>query len=167
MILRAVVGVITLFLGRELSFLFCGAMAALLGLRLTPFLPASWPFWGDYAFLAVLAIVAALLTRAHERAPFIIGGFLAGGFGASEYFAPGVQVIPLIPFILGSLVGATIVGILGEWGMIIVSSMVGVYLIYGVLPIFGMAKTLVSAAIFVVGVVAQAIMFQSQKHSER
>jgi len=167
MIIRSVVGVVALFLGRELSFLFCGAMAAFIGMRLTPLLPSSWPFWANYAFLAALGIIAMLLTRVHERAGYIVGGFLVGGFAASEYFAPGISAIPLIPFILGSLIGAAFVGILGDWGMIIASALIGVYLIYGVLPLFGMAKVLVSAAIFVIGAVAQAIMFQAQKHSER
>ena len=167
MIIRGVAGVIMLFLGRELSYLFCGVMAALIGLRFTPLLPSAWPFWADYVFLAVLAIIAALLTRVHERAPFIVGGFLAGGFVASEYFAPDALLIPIIPFILGSLAGAVFVGVLGDWGSIIVSSLIGVYLIYGILPFYGMALVLVSAVIFVVGAVAQVIMYQAIKHSER
>jgi hypothetical protein len=51
--------------------------------------------------------------------------------------------------------------------MIIVSTFIGTYLIYGILPLFGIAKTLVSAGIFIVGALAQVIIFQAQKHSDR
>jgi hypothetical protein len=48
-----------------------------------------------------------------------------------------------------------------------VACLIGTYLIYGVLPLVGTAKTLASAGIFVVGALAQVILFQMQKHSDR
>jgi hypothetical protein len=51
--------------------------------------------------------------------------------------------------------------------MIIVSCLIGTYLISGVLPLTGTAKILASAGIFIVGALAQITIFQSQKHSQR
>lgn len=167
LVMRGVAGVVILFLGRELSFLFSAALAAFLGVRLLPLLPASWPAWADLAFLAAIAILAAVLTIINRDAGFYVCGFLVGGFALTEYFAPGVAVIPILPFIVGSVLGAVIIGLLGEWGMILVSCLIGTYLIYGVLPLFGIAKTLASAGIFIVGALAQVIFFQMQKHSDR
>ena len=79
-IVRAVIGGILLFLGRELNFLFAGAMAALIGFRLTPLLPPQWPQWSDYAFMAGLALIAAAITIINER----VGFFLSGFFDLSE-----------------------------------------------------------------------------------
>lgn len=165
--LRGVAGVVILLLGRELSFLFSAVMAAFIGMRLLPLLPAAWPAWADLAFLATLAVLAAVLTIINKDAGFYVCGFLVGGFVLSEYFAPGIAAIPVLPFIVGSVLGAVIIGLLGEWGMIIVSCLIGTYLIYGVLPLVGTAKTLASAGIFIVGALAQVIFFQMQKHSDR
>jgi hypothetical protein len=85
----------------------------------------------------------------------------------NEIYAPGLQTIPVLPFIVGSVLGAVVIGLLGEWGMIVISCLIGTYLIYGILPLFGVAKTLASAGIFIVGALAQVILFQMQKHSDR
>lgn len=163
--IRAAAGVIILLLGRELSFLFSAAMAAFIGTRLTYLLPFTWPAWSDLAFIAVLAILAALLTLNNKNTGYYVCGFLVGGFAFSEYFAPGASTLPLLPFIVGSVLGAVIVGLLGEWAMIVVACLIGAYLIYGILPLRGMAKTLAIAGIFIVGALAQVTIFQMQKHS--
>jgi hypothetical protein len=164
---QLVAGVIILFLGREVSFLFSAAMAYFIGIRLTPYLPASWPAWGDLAFLAVIAVTAAALTLIDKRTGYYVCGFLIGGFVFNEIYAPGSLIIPILPFFVGSVLGAVIIGLSGEWGMIVVASLIGTYFIYGVLPLRGTAKTLVSAGVFVVGTLAQVILFQMQKHSDR
>lgn len=166
-LIRGAVGVMILFLGRELSFLFSAAMAAFLGFRLTPLLPSAWPSWSDTAFIITIAIIAAILTTLNESAGFYVSGFLIGGYAFTEYFAPNSLVIPLLPFIIGSVLGAIILGLLTDWAMIVVSTFIGTYLIYGILPWFGTAKILASAGIFIVGGLAQVIIFQMQKHSDR
>ncbi|HSO11417.1 MAG TPA: hypothetical protein VLT51_03505 [Anaerolineales bacterium] len=165
--LRGVAGAAILFLGRELSFLFAAVMAAFIGIRLIPFLPASWPGWADLAFLVAVAVLGAVLTVIDKRAGYYVCGFLIGGFIFNEIYAPNSLVIPILPFVVGSVLGSVIIGIFGEWAMIIVACLIGTYLIYGVLPLHGTAKTLASAGIFVVGALAQVIIFQMQKHSDQ
>lgn len=166
-IVSGIAGAIMLFLGRELSFLFSAAMAFFIGIRLVPLLPGGWPPWAETAFLITLAVVAAILTLINERAGFYVTGFLVGGYVLSEIYAPGVLAIPLLPFIVGSVLGALIIGIFTEWAMIIVSCLVGVYFIAGLLPLAQTPKTLAGAALFLIGGLVQVITFQAQKHSER
>ena len=166
-VLRGAAGAIILFLGRELSFMFSASMAVFIGFRLLPLLPASWPSWGDTAFIIALAVVAALLTILNERAGYYVCGFLIGGYVFNEIYAPNSTVIPILPFIVGTVLGAVIIGVFTEWAMIVVSCLIGTYLIYGILPLVGTARTLASAGIFLVGALAQVIIFQMQKHSER
>lgn len=165
--IRGAIGVMILFLGRELSFLFSGAMAGFLATRLVPFLPSAWPSWSGIAFVLAVAVIAGILTSIDENAGFYISGFFIGGYVLTEYFAPNSTAIPVIPFIIGSVLGAVLLGVLKDWGMIIVSTFIGTYLIYGILPLVGTAKTLASAGIFIVGGLAQVIIFQAQKHSDR
>jgi uncharacterized membrane protein YoaK (UPF0700 family) len=165
--IRGIAGAVILFLGRELSFLFSAVMAAFIGTRLTHLLPPAWPAWADFAFLAALAILGAVLTLSDKGTGYYVCGFLVGGFVFSEIYAPGSSTLPILPFVVGSVLGAVIVGLLGEWAMILVSCLIGTYLIYGVLPLSGTARTLASAGIFAVGALAQVTMFQMQKHSDR
>jgi hypothetical protein len=165
--IRGAAGVVILLLGRELSFLFSAAMAAFLGTRLLHLLPPFWPSWTDLAFLVTLAVLGAALTLVNKEAGYYVTGFLVGGFAFSEYFAPGASTLPFLPFLVGSVLGAVVIGLLGEWGMIVVACLIGSYLIYGVLPLRGTAKTLAIAGIFILGALVQVTMFQMQKHSER
>ena len=85
LIIRGVIGGILLFLGRELNFLFAGAMAALIGFRLTPLLPPQWPAWSDVAFIITLGVIAAIIVLINERLGYFLSGVLAGGFLLIEY----------------------------------------------------------------------------------
>jgi hypothetical protein len=96
-IARGLIGGILLFLGRELNFLLAASTSAFLGLRLTPLLPAEWPGWSDYVFVAALAILAGIIPFVNERAGYYLSGCLAGGSFLVEYYAPGVLTVPLLP----------------------------------------------------------------------
>ena len=166
-IARGVIGGILLFLGRELNFLFAGAMAALIGFRLTPFLPSQWPQWSDYAFMAGLALIAAAITILNERVGYFLSGFLSGGLFLVEYYAPGVLTLPLLPFILGGLIGSLIIGIFTEWALMLVSCLIGAYYLTDLFTLSPMAEILVGSGLFIIGAVTQAILMRMQKTSDR
>ena len=166
-IVRAVIGGILLFLGRELNFLFAGAMAALIGFRLTPLLPPQWPQWSDYAFMAGLALIAAAITIINERLGYFLSGFLSGGLFLVEYYAPGVLTLPLLPFILGGAIGSLIIGIFTEWALMLVSCLIGAYYVTDLFTLSPMAEILVGSGLFIIGAVTQAILMRMQKTSDR
>src|SRR6266542_6178844 len=120
-VIRGVIAGVLLFLGRELNFLFAAAMAALIGFRLVPLLPAQRPSWADLAFIITLAVIAAILVLINERAGYFISGFLAGGFLLAEYYAPNQLTVPWLPFMIGGVIGSVILGLLTEWALILVS----------------------------------------------
>ena len=166
-VLRGVIGGILLFLGRELNFLFAAAMAMVWGFRIAPRLPDRWPSWGLWAFVLVLALVAAIIALVNERLGYFLSGFLAGSFFLVEYFAPGASTVPVLPFIIGGVIGSLILGLLTEWAMILVSSTIGAAYVLGLFRLNPTAEILVGAGLFVVGALTQVIIMQSQKHSER
>lgn len=167
LILRGVIGAILLFLGRELNFLFAAAMAAFWAFRIAPVLPATWPAWGDWAFVITLALVAAIIALINERVGYFLSGFLAGSFFLVEYYAPGASTVPVLPFIVGGVLGSLILGLLTEWAMILVSSAIGAAYVLNLFRLQPMAEILVGAGLFIVGALAQVIIMQSQKHAER
>lgn len=165
--LRTIAGIIILFLGRELSFLFSAAMAAFLGMRLTFLLPPSLPGWADTALILTLALLGAVLTLLNKDTGFYVCGFLIGGFAFNEYFASRSAAFLILPFVVGSVLGAVFIGLLKEWALILVSTLIGTYLLYGVLPLSSTARILASGGLFVIGALVQVILFQMQKHAER
>jgi len=167
LIARGVLGGILLFLGRELNFLLSGGMAALIGFRLLPILPSQWPGWSTYAFIGGLALLAAALTIIKERAGYFLSGFLAGGYFLVEYYAPGVLTLPLLPFIIGGVIGSLIMGMFTEWALMIVSCLIGVYYVTDLFTLSPTAETLVGAGLFIVGAVTQALIMRMQKSSDR
>lgn len=163
LILQGVIGVIILFLGRELNFLFAGGMAALVALRLTPKLPATLPNWADYAFMAGVAIIAALVVIANEPVGYYVSGFFAGGFVLMEWFEPGVLTFPVLPFFVGSVIGAVIIGVFTEWALIVISSLIGAIYATTLFRLGQTAETLVAGGLFVIGALTQAILMRMEK----
>jgi hypothetical protein len=160
---RGVIGGILLFLGRELNFLFAAAMAALIGFRLTPTLPAPWPGWYDYIFIGSLALIAAVITIINERVGYFLSGFLAGGYFLVEYYAPGVLTLPFLPFLIGGVIGFLLLGIFTEWALLVVSCLVGAYYVTGLFILSPTAEILVGSGLFIIGAVTQAILMRMQK----
>lgn len=163
LVIRGVIGGILLFLGRELNFLFAAAMAALIAFRLTPLLPAQWPWWGDGAFILTLAIIAAILVLLNARAGYFVSGFLAGGYLLVEYYAPNMMIVPWLPFVIGGVIGALILGLLTEWALILVSSGIGAAYVLNLVRLDPTAEILVGAGLFIVGALTQVIIMQAQK----
>ncbi|MEP7137166.1 MAG: hypothetical protein ABI904_19745 [Chloroflexota bacterium] len=163
-LVRGAIGGILIFLGRELNFLFAGGFAAMIALRVVPLLPSSWPAWGDMAFVVVMALIAAAIPMLNERAGYVLSGILAGGFFLADYYVPGFISIPILPFLLGGTVGGIVMGVLTEWALMIVSSLVGS--IY-VMDLFTFSRTMelvLTGGLFFAGALTQVIMWRMQKH---
>lgn len=163
-IARGVIGGILLFLGRELNFLLAAAMAAFLGLRLTPLLPAQWPGWSDYAFILALGAIAAGITIAKERFGYFLSGFLVGAAFLVEYYEPGVLTLPLLPFLVGGLLGAIVLGVFTQWALMIISSLVGAYSLTNMFNLHPTAEILVTSGLFIIGALTQVVLWRMQKN---
>jgi hypothetical protein len=167
LIVRGVIGGILLFLGHELNFLFAGAMAVLLGFRLTPLLPSQWPGWTDYVFIIGLGVIAAVVVLLNERAGYFISGFLAGGLLLVEYYAPDTLTVPWLPFVIGGIIGALVIGIFTDWALILVTSAIGAAYLLNLFVLNPTLEILIGAGLFIVGALTQVIIMQSQKQAER
>jgi hypothetical protein len=155
---KAAFGAILLFIGREVNFLFAGGFAALIGFRLAPALPAAWPPWSDTAFIVGLGVIAAAIPLIHERAGYAASGILAGGYFMVEYFAPGLPTLPPIPFIVGAFFGAVIMGLLTEWALMLVSSVIGAVYLTAIFNVSLDVRAWLTGALFLVGALTQVIL---------
>ena len=164
-VLRAIIGGIFLFLGRELNFFIAAAMAALIGLQLTPRLPQQWPGWSDYAFMLGLAVVTAWVTIRNERFGYFLYGFLVGGYILVQYVEPGVLTLPFLPFLVGGVIGAILIGIFTEWALMVVSCLVGSYFVTSILTLSPIAEILVGSGLFIIGALTQVILRRMQDNA--
>ena len=141
-------------------------MAALIGLRLTPLLPPQWPVWSSYVFMLGLAVAAAFVTIRRERFGYFLSGFLVGSYFLVEYYEPGVLTLPLLPFLVGGVIGSIIIGIFTEWALMVVSCLVGAYFITSMFTLSPTAEILVGSGLFVLGALTQVILMQMQGKDE-
>ena len=146
-LIRGALGGILLFLGRELNFLFAGGFAAMIALRVVPLLPSNWPAWGDIAFIVV------------------ISGILAGGFYLADYYVPGFIAIPILPFLVGGAVGGIVMGLLKEWSLMIVSSLVGAIYVMDLFTFRRDLELMLTGLLFFAGALTQVLIWRAQKHS--
>ena len=164
-LIRGALGGILLFLGRELNFLFAGGFAAMIALRVVPLLPSSWPAWGDIAFIVGMAAIAAAIPAINERAGYVVSGILAGGFYLADYYVPGFIAIPILPFLVGGAVGGIIMGLLKEWSLMIVSSLVGAIYVMDLFTFRRDLELMLTGLLFFVGALTQVLIWRAQKHS--
>ena len=165
-LIKGIMGGVMLILGRELNFLFAGSMTALLAVRFIPYLPSNWPWWSGIAFVAGMGILVAAVAILNERVGYVISGFVAGGYILSEYYSPETPGVPILPFIVGSGFGAIIMGLLTEWAMIVVSSIIGAVYVTSTFTLGQTERTLVTAGLVVVGLLVQVVIMRMQKQAE-
>lgn len=163
--IRGVLGIIFLFFGREVNFLFAGGMAALIAVRISPLLPPTWPTWEVYAFILGLGILAASTQFINERFGYVVSGALGGAYFMSEYFAPGAAALPPLPFIVGAGIGGIVMGVFTEWALMVISSVVGAYFATDFFPRMTLdLKMMISGGLFLAGGFTQVMMRRMQQH---
>lgn len=158
LIVRGVIGGILLFLGRELNFLLAAAMAALLSFRFLPFLPAQWPGWYDYVLIVGLAIIAGSIPIINPRVGYYVSGFVTGGTFLVEYSAPDGVSLPIVPFLIGAILGSLILGIFTEWALIVISCVIGAYYTTNLFILSYIPRLLVGSGLFIIGALTQAFL---------
>lgn len=166
-LIRGALGGILLFLGRELNFLFAGGFAAMIALRVVPLLPSSWPAWGDIAFIVVMAAIAAAIPAINELAGYVVSGILAGGFYLADYYVPGFIAIPILPFLVGGAVGGIVMGLLKEWSLMIVSSLVGAIYVMDLFTFRREIELMLTGLLFFAGALTQVLTWRAQKYSSK
>jgi hypothetical protein len=131
-IVRLLVGLGLLTLGRQLFWLFVGAVGFILGINVATTFFSDQPEWVILLIALLAGVVGAVLALVLQQVAVIIAGFIAGGIIAVDL----LRLLELqndialwIPFIVGGLIGAILVAALFDWALIILSSLSGAALI--------------------------------------
>ena len=95
----------------------------------------------------------------------MVSGILAGGFYLADYYVPGFIAIPILPFLVGGAVGGIVMGLLKEWSLMIVSSLVGAIYVMDLFTFRRDLELMLTGLLFFAGALTQVLTWRAQKHS--
>ena len=174
-IAKGVFGGLMLFLGRDMDWLFSLGLGLLVGLKLTSLLAADSPPWMFILLVVAVGVISVLPYLVYPEARFILTGFLFGGYLLSEYgsdllttfFGTGLSGSTWAIFFVGAVIGAAVLGVAGEWGIMFATALAGAFLISDIFTsLSSVARYLVAGGLFITGGIAQAIIMRVEKAGE-
>ncbi|MEK6571181.1 MAG: hypothetical protein AABZ61_07420 [Bacteroidota bacterium] len=164
------VGLCLLVLGRKLFWLFVGVIGFLAALSLSGQTLHGQPQPAVIITAIGIGLVGALLALFLQKVAIALAGFAAGGyitFILRDTLGWGSLQYPWLPILIGAILGAVLLSMLFEWALIILSSLIGSYLITQDLG-FGSRVTLTLFIVIAIsGIVIQAGAMRKKRHKRK
>ena len=164
-ILSVAIGVVVLFFGRKLFWLCVAAVGFAAGVEVAPHLVHEPSVVLQLSVAVVFGFIGALLAMFLQKVAIAIAGFLAGGKLAvalvTAFVVRGANY-PGVTFIIGGIIGAILLLALFDWTLIVLSGVVGAYLICQTIVLPQTGATILFVALAVIGVVVQATAFRGR-----
>jgi len=154
-----ILGILLLFLGRRLFWLFVGVAGFIAGLTFVPQVMSGQSELAILLIAIIAGIIGALLAIMLEGLAILIAGFLAGGYLMTTLvvaFGFHVSAEPPVIYIIGGIIGLLLVAVLFDWAIIILSALLGAEILMPFLHISGTVYWLVFLGLVVVGIAVQA-----------
>lgn len=162
-ILSVLIGVVVLFFGRKLFWLCVAAVGFAAGMQVAPHLMHEPSEILQLSVAIVFGFIGALLALFLQKVAIAIAGFLAGGKLAmalvAAFIAEGARY-PGIAFIVGGIIGAILLLGVFDWALIVMSALVGAYLIRHTIALPPTGATLLFVGLTAVGIIVQAAAFR-------
>jgi len=125
-------GLVLLLAGRRLYWFFIGIAGFVLGVSV-----ASYFFKGESQWVVLLialaaGLVGALLARSLQKLALMVAGFIAGGYALATLFKLLKFNLPVetwLLYLVGGIIGVSLVLFLFEWALMILSSATGATLL--------------------------------------
>lgn len=159
-ILSALIGAAILLFGRKLFWLCVAAVGFAAGVEIAPHLVQQPTPMLALTFALVLGFIGALLALFLQKIAIAVVGFLTGGKLAtaiSATFLVQHSTYVAIIFLIGGIIGALLLLALFDWALIVVSSVIGAYLIQSAVALPQAGTAILFAALTLVGIIAQTM----------
>jgi hypothetical protein len=159
------VGLLLLFFGRKLFWLFVGATGFVVGMEVAATL---FPHQNDWAVIAglILGLVGAVAAIFVQKIAIGIAGFLAGGYFLMtalrgwEIQSPETS---WISFLIGGAIGALLMYVVFNWALIILSSISGAHLLIHPFALKHEVAALAFVVLAMIGILTQGKILGSSK----
>lgn len=156
-------GLLLLFLGRKLFWVFVGVFGFLAGVQIAPRVAQGQPELILLLIAAGLGILGAILAIVLQRVAVAVAGWFAGGYLAVRFaVAWGWQGESTlwISFIVGAVIAAIVVSLLFDWALIVLSALTGAILVSDALAWGQSVELIVAAILFVLGALTQSHLLE-------
>jgi uncharacterized protein DUF4203 len=164
-ILSILIGAIILFFGRRLFWLCVAAVGFAAGVEFAPHLVHEPSQVLQLSIAIVFGFIGALLALFLQKIAIAIAGFLAGGKLAMALVAAFVAEsarYPGVTFIIGGIIGMILLLSLFDWALIVMSAVVGAYLIGHTIVLPPTGATLLFVGLAAVGIIVQTAAFRGR-----
>lgn len=163
---EVVIGLISLAAGRKLYWFFCGAAGFVVGLILGDSIFGEQEIWLRLGLGILLGVIGSTLAVFLQRALVFTAGFIAGCLAVSAGLsALNIQMpvtVAWIPFLVGGLICAGLLAGLYGWGLIVLSSIVGAYLVLQGVGLAGAGAALIFIGLVMMGVAVQGRLIRNR-----
>ncbi len=164
-IVNLVLGILLLFLGRKLFWLFVGVAGFLLGMHYASYIAARSE--GSRLLIALAAgIIGAVLAILLQKIAIAVAGFIIGAYLGVELLHLAISAPASwnwAAYIIGGIIGALLILVLFDWALIILSSLSGASLIVHNVAIHAGASQLLYVGLVIVGILVQAGIMRSTR----
>ena len=154
-----VAGLLVLFLGRRLFWLFVGLIGFVGGFTIAQRYFHAQPEWVAFAIALGVGLVGILVAIFVQRVAIALAGFFAGGYvgmaAAAQMGAPAASNEWMF-YLIGAIIGAVILSLFFDWALIFLSSLSGAVLVTRGLTISNDLILIATAVLFVLGFLVQA-----------
>ncbi len=162
-IIRLIPGIVVLFAGRNIFWLFIALIGFLAGIQFASLWLADQQTWMILMAGVFAGIIGALLAVVFERVAFALAGFYAAALLASLSAARfGVMDIHLVMIVAG-IAGALIAFVLTDWAIIILSALAGAATIVSVFALEPPIESSLFIVLAIIGVLVQSAMLKRHK----
>ena len=158
-LLRILVGIALLVMGRRLFWLFVGLIGFISGTRLAIHFFPDQPEWMILAIALLAGVLGALLALCLQWLAIGLAGFSAGAYIFVRFLHVsgwGTTEMEWLFFVIGGILGVLLILVLFDWALIILSSLVGSGFITETIHVGQELMTLLFIPLFIVGVVIQS-----------
>ena len=151
-------GVLLLFLGRKLFWLFVAVVGFLIGMTFAPELLPNQPDSVILTISLIAGLLGALLAALLQKVAVGLAGLAAGGYIVYyllEFVTVNLGDYQWMAILAGGILGALLAGSMFDWALILITSASGATIISSGLELAMPISAVVLVALLVIGVVAQ------------
>ena len=152
-------GVLLLFLGRKLFWLFVAVVGFLLGINYAPQILSNQPQSVILTISLITGLLGALLAALLQKLAVGLAGFAAGGyivFYLLQFVAVNFGEYQWMAILAGAIIGALLAGSMFDWALVLITSATGATLISQGLNLGMPISAIALIGLFIFGLFVQA-----------
>ncbi|MBI9048692.1 MAG: DUF4203 domain-containing protein [Anaerolineaceae bacterium] len=163
LLVKIVIGVLLLILGRKLFWLLVGGAGFLAGTYLSTLLLPNASEWVSLIFALIVGGLGVLLVMLVQKIGISIAGFIIGGMALSGIASNLFLDVPgWIFFVIGGIIGIVLTFAIFEWSLILISATAGAWMISEAFTLDSMVKLGLFLGLLLIGIIIQFRMKKSE-----